>query len=339
MKRASKVILIPTYVLLSLLACRKVNNSRSTEPAPYYSPTGAPPGTFPAQTASLNQLFKELRSIPEKQYVTAGVLQTITFSKGTRLIFYPNSFKDASGNFITSGTVCIEMTEMYKPGDMIANRATTVTTAGELLISGGQVYINATKDGQKIDANKYGIAFRQPAASTQPMSLYYGSTNNKDTLATWTIANAPGPGASATGTVSDSFLAALYLFDSCTNFGFINCDAISDYTTPRTQVNIVMTNKSYNDKNTMVFVILPSINSTVAAGQYSSLTNTFDVGSDHPFHKVPVGLKAGIVAITIIDGQYYYFEKSGLTITDGMTVTATMAKQTADYVKTKLKAL
>ena len=74
----------------------------------------------------LNQLFSGLRSTPQNFTVTAGRDTTIYGTNNTLLHFYTNSFKDAGGNIIQSGTVYIQLIEMYKPGDMICNRATTM---------------------------------------------------------------------------------------------------------------------------------------------------------------------------------------------------------------------
>ena len=76
-------------------------------------------------TLSLNQLFAGLRTSPQNLSVTAGRDTMVFGANGTMLHFYTNSFKDASGNIVTSGTVNLQLIEMYKPGDMIANRATT----------------------------------------------------------------------------------------------------------------------------------------------------------------------------------------------------------------------
>jgi len=92
-------------------------------------------------TTSLNQLFAGLNSIPENFTVTAG-RDTIIYgtSDSTLLHFYTNSFKDANGNVITSGTIYVQLTEMYKAGEMIRNRATTVAN-GHILQSCGQINI------------------------------------------------------------------------------------------------------------------------------------------------------------------------------------------------------
>lgn len=297
------------------------------------------PGPNPSTVydkSKLNELFKEFRSTPEVQCVTAGIQQTISFAKGTRLTFYPNSFKDASGAIITSGTVCLEVTEMYKPGDMIANRATTVTNDGKLLQSGGQVYIKATKDEQEVFANRYGIAYPQPAASSLNMSLFYGNTANTDSVITWVDGSqATVSGGTASGTSADTVLIR-YQFDSVTNFSYINCDQFSSYSNI-TNVFIRVPDNSFNNGNSQIFLIFPSINSVTFLGEYSSDNNVFSLRQ--PYYKVPVGMKINIVVMNNKDGNYFYYEQTGITVTENMTLNTTPTKQSLEFIKAKLSAL
>ena len=334
MNRTAQFLLVSCFMLLLIGGCSKPYKKPDPVPTTVVNP-GSGPGTFPvAPGPSLNELFKEFRTTPEVQCVTAGIPQTVTFAKGTRLTFYPNSFKDAAGAIITSGTVCIEMVEMYKPGDMIANRATTTTKDGELLRSGGQVYINATKDGQTVYANKYGIAFRQPAPSEQPMDLYYGDRDNEDSVTQWTISSTINPGTSVPGTRTDSLVSSFY-FDSTTRFRFINCDMLYTISGPRTNnIRIFMPDTSFNKNNTNVLFVFPTINSVVRSSQYEPRIFTC-----HGSYTLPVGLDVSIIVLTKKNDDYYYYEQTGLSITDGMTINATITKQSLDFIKSKLNAL
>ena len=294
------------------------------------------PGPTPVATdkSQLNTLFKSFRSTPEIKCVTAGMQQTVVFSKGTKLTFYPNSFRTATGSPITSGTVCLEVIEMYKPGEMIANRAAT-TYHNELLISGGQVYIKATKDGQEVYANKYGIGFRQPSASTQPMRLFYGNTNNEDSVTTWTTdTTVNNIGNISESTVRDTtgISAAqgwYYQFDSCTDFNWINCDFFRNNNDPKTNITINTSDTTFNRKNTTVFIVFPTLNSVSIAYSYTAL-NSF-IGPNFP-----IGMSFNIIVLAKKNGEYYYEEQTGLTVTANAVINSTPTKQTEDYIKNKL---
>jgi len=69
---------------------------------------------------------------------------------------------------------------------MIANRAST-TSNGKILTSCGQVFLTASINGQEVFANKFGIAFKQASLKTLPMFLWYGNTDNSDSIVNWML--------------------------------------------------------------------------------------------------------------------------------------------------------
>jgi len=285
----------------------------------------------------LNKLFSALRSTPQSLTAIAGIKNSVAGANGTVLTFYPNSFKDASGHTITSGTINIQLTEMYKPGQMIANRA-TATSGGIPLISGGQVCISATKNGQEVYASKYGIAFPQPVTSGQHMNLFYGNTSNADSLVTWTVADTSKAGTRASGTMYDSAYSVnvRYEFDSCANFHWINCDYFYSYSGPLTDIKVVVNDTSFNPSNTEVFLVFPTINSVATLDYYNSATSTFDLS---PGHFVSVGFPIDVVVITNKNGNYYYFQQTGITTTNGLSITGHMISHTLSYIAAELSTL
>src|SRR5579871_1803946 len=209
MKAIFNTMIVLCFVpLITVLSCKKTNDTTSTIIT--RANTGGP---------SLNQLFADLRYKPQNFNVTAGKYAILFGANGTLLRFYENSFKDANGNILTGGTVNLQLIEMYNPGDMICNRATTLSN-GQLLQSGGEVMITATMNGQAVYANKYCIGFRQSTASTQRMQLFYGNTSNADSVTMWAISDTTKPENIANGTKTDSSLYIFqgYVFDSCSNF-------------------------------------------------------------------------------------------------------------------------
>ncbi len=275
------------------------------------------------------QIFSSLRTAPQTLSVTAGRDTTVYAASGTMLHFYPNSFKSSTGNIITSGLIAIKIIEMYKPGEMALNRATT--TAGEdQLSSGGQVSILAYQGTQQVTANKYGIGFKQPGASGTNMQLFYGTTSNTDSLATWTISDTTKTGTTSSGTTADSSgggsgsgVNFMYVFDSCTEFGWVNCDHYWNY--DRTGITLMMPDNTFTGSNTEVFLIFPSDKSVVSL-TYNSSKKAF-------YHsKVPLDFSYEIVAVTNKSGSYYYWSGVG-TVTADMTLNAAPASETlADII-------
>lgn len=328
--------------LVCITACSKKSND-GTGAQPTETIPASPAPTFFSSGVSLNKVFRELRSTPETKCITAGKLQTITFAKGTRLTFYPNSFQDGTGKTISSGTVCLEVTEIYKPGDMISNRVVTMNPS-YILRSGGQVNIKATKDGQTVYARKYGIDFKQTGPSMQPMALFYGNMQNKDSLVMWgnpmTGAGMTVPGTSDTippapgDTTGGWGVGMYYQFDSCTDFNWVNCDYFYTATGAKTQIKVVVTDLAATAQNTQVLMVFPSLNAVLPLYANSTAPLTYKSGD------VPEGLTAHVVVVSKRENnQYYYWEALGFNVSTLMQLDATTTPQTIAYVKNKLATL
>jgi len=282
----------------------------------------------------LDAMFNQLRSTPQSYTVEAGETDTITGAKGTKVIFYPGSFKDNSGNTINSGTIEIELTEIYKPGQMIANRVNTVTVAGKLLTSGGQIHIKAMRGEHEVKAATYGIAFRQNDVSEERMSLFKGGpASATDNTVIWeddVIMSIKG-----TSNISNEYF---FLFDECTDFGWINCDEFVDDARPKTNITINLP-EGYNNRNTQVFIVIPELNSVTSPRNYNPATNSFNMGTSENYY-LPVGLNVKIVTLaTINDDQYYLEITDDITISEGLTMTASPLSQSKAAVTAALEAL
>jgi len=315
-------------------------------------------GTAIATTTNesqLNSLFAALRPAPQTLVVTAGFLQTVYGINGTKLTFYPNSFKDASGNIIAKGIITIQLTEIYTVSDMILNRATTVSD-GQLLSSGGQVLITATMNGQEVYANKYGIGFKQSTPSQQTMYLFYGNTNTPDSSVAWYAPVTPQIGTISSGTNSSSDTSIVivitptgfdtvtthsavtqyYQFDSCTNFSWINCDYFYTSGAQLTDVSVIMPDTSFNQSNSEVFIVFPTINAAAHMSQYTVATHTFDLPKGY---YIPVGMPVDIAVATNKNGTYYYYQQTGITTTDNMVIFPTMAQDNLLDITNQLEGL
>ncbi len=322
--KVTRILILLSLITIGIFSCKKDKTTTTT--------------TTTTNTSNLNSVFSALKPPSQTFTVTAGQYATVVGLQGTRLVFYPNSFKNASGTTITAGTIQIELIEMYKPGAMIANRATTLSN-GTPLISGGQVYVKATSNGSEVSAGKYGIGFKQPAASTAPMNLYYGNRNNADSVVTWGATPALAITLNTTTLIIDSMnnngTGNYYLFDSCTSFNYINCDYYYSYTGAKTTVYGVMPDTSFNNTNTQVFIVIPSINSCTFLQQY----NTTAPGTFSLFYDIPVGLNIHIVGLCNKNGTYYYSEYKNVTTTLNYSQTMTFTQKSIADIATSLSNL
>lgn len=234
---------------------------------------------------------------------------------------------------------------------------------GQILQSNGEVNISATMNGQPVYVNKYGIGFIQSNPSVQVMSLFYGTTNNADSVATWTVTDTSLSGTQSSGLDStvlseDGALINVNIsnyygrpwvgcvFDSSSSLAYTNCDAFYNNDSPKTSVSVVVPDTSFNPSNTEVYLILPSINCAMSTVEpelggvdYDQATNTINIVSESKTLIVPAGMNYELVVMTNKNGIYYYYKTSGIIPHSGLNVTASMTQQTQSYISTQLQGL
>ena len=287
---------------------------------------------------SIYPLYAGLVDVPQNFSVQAGRDTVIYAAQGTMLHFYPYSFKTAQGSTVTSGQVNMQITEMYTPGSMIANRTSTVSSDGRFMKSAGEINITAFMNGTEIFANKYGVGFPQKTGASQAMQLFYGSATGTDSVASWTQCNTSLPGTTAAAADSFSLQFYGYNFDSCANFHLVNCDYFDRNTGAETDVNVVLPDTSFNAGNTQVFIVFPTYydNSAIPVTLYNSSTNNFSL--DYHGNTIGVGYNYELAVIAYKNGVFYYYQTSGTT-TSGMTIHAVPVQDSRTDIKTKMLAL
>ncbi len=292
-----------------------------------------------APKQSLNQVFKDLRSVSQHFSVQAGRDTTIYGTRGTILHFYENSFLNGDMVVMVSGIVDLELVEMYDPGDMMQNRATTTTLDGQPLMSGGQVRIQATNNSWPVYANKYGIGFKQDGASNQPMELYYGRAGNSDSTVMWTVA-ARDSSKRVPSTTPVMSRGDYFLFDSCTSFDYINCDHPMNEDCVKITGSIEFPNYSYNQFNTQIYLVLPTYNTVIELGMRNDIVNGEVVKTSKIKCEAPPEADYKIVIIANIEGKYFYSERSGKIPADAkITTIATMSEETRGDIIARMQGL
>jgi hypothetical protein len=332
----SKLTILSSLLVLLFLSCHK-STIQPTPPATVggrhvTQKLGYDPPFFKlgAQTESANNIFAPLKNTPVIYNIPAGTDYTIS-GNNTQIQFYPNSFVDANGNIISGGNIQISMIEASTPGQMIANRALPLDNTFELtgsgtnslLISRGEVCIEATRNGNEVFANSYRISFKNSTPSSQPMRLFYGNAASSDSLVKWTSTDTTKKGTTVSGTRFDtaSLFTNSYRFDSCHKFHWINCDYFYSYSTSLTDVTAITPDTGFNSTNTMAYIIFPTINSILNMSFYNTSLHAFSATNGF---RVPVGMSAEIVAIARKGSDYYYCYLPGLTVTTNMSVNLTM---------------
>ncbi|MES2747241.1 MAG: hypothetical protein V4648_02620 [Bacteroidota bacterium] len=274
-----------------------------------------------------------LDNITQSFTLTAGTgAVTFTTVKGVQFTINGNCLT-LNGNPVTSGQIDIEYAEVFDRGTMLVTDKTTMGKLPNgdmaLIISGGEFYINATKNGQQLDIT-CSMQLIIPANLTggleTGMSLWDGTIDENGNL-DWDeqdTAGAPQGGVFGEGQGAN---AAYYAF--LNDFGWTNVDRF--YSDPRPKTTILAEVPSgYNFQNSAVYLHYDGEGSALAKlDTFNSTTNQF---SEH-YGQVPIGLQAHVIFVTEDNGNYKYAIKS-VTVaaadvyifTDGETAIGTEAQ-------------
>lgn len=274
---------------------------------------------FPEQTDINNftpptaEQFTTLRSAAYsnlKQEFSFDAAQGYTFisEKGVQVTFYGNCL--FYNGEIVMGEVDVEYAELFDRGTMLINNKPTMglTESGEmsLLISGGEFYINITKDGIPLEtACGYMISV--------PVNLT-GGEDNEMTSFTGTV-NANGevvwvqaPGEFWIGN-NQSGSEETYYNAFVQEFGWFNCDRFANFEGPMTDIEVIVP-EGYDSQNSGLYIAIE--------GEPNTLGNLYG--------EFPVGLECYVIFVSADEeGNWVYAIKS-VTLTENASYTFTEAE-------------
>jgi hypothetical protein len=196
---------------------------------------------------------------------------------------------------------------------MMLNRP-TFTNDGQLLVSGGIIYLDANQNGQQLSINdSQPVMVSIPANNITEMDFFDGSLdgNNdfgwdlslEDTVTIVTMEEDSTFNPNGQG----NMFSYNFTMDS---IGWINCDYFYNSGDPLTEVNVVLPD-GYNGSNSIVFIYYSNINSVANMHDYDNDSN-FDLGSGY---STPIGMDVTFVTISELDSMFY-FNVTNSTITD-----------------------
>jgi hypothetical protein len=309
MKKIVIIILIAGLFLLS--ACKK--NIDAFVPNPF---TNAPDTNWYntiTSTMAVTALQNDLKIITVTD--SFEVSNTIADKNigGMQLIFTPNCCTNSTGQAIT-GKVTAEALLIKNKGDMVLMNKPT-SSNGQLLVSGGEIFITLTQNGQQLQlAPNARVAIRYADAAPNPqMKLFYGDETNPLQF-NWIPSR-------------DSIFAGNQFYELVSSkLRWINCDYFYDTTgTTRSTVSVHLP-FNYTNANTETFLVFKNIRSVL--GMYGDVAEKRFVST-----KVPGGLPATVVAISK-QGNDYFLDKE--EITTGVNVVAGNQKVSLTPIKTSL---
>ncbi len=278
-----------------------------------------------------------LNGITQNFILNAGTgSNTFTSTNGVQITINGNCLT-LNGNPITSGQIDIKYAEVFDPGTMLV---TDKTTMGKLpngdmamIISGGEFYINATKNGQQLDIT-CPMQLIIPADLTggleTGMSLWDGTIDAAGNL-DWDEQDGTG-GPQPNGVFGEGQGANAQYIAFLNDFGWTNVDRF--YSDPRPKTTILAQVPSgYNFENSGVYLHYDGEGSALAKlDTFNGTTNQF---SEH-YGQIPIGLQARVIFVTEESGNFRYAIKS-VTVsagdvyvfTDSETILGTQAQLTA----------
>jgi hypothetical protein len=261
---------------------------------------------------TLDSVYNMLRVQPQLFTINAAAGGSFYGSRGTRFIIKPNSLLDDTGANVT-GTVQIEVAEYRKRGDMLFSGVLPYSN-GEPLVTGGELYINATKDGRRIYL-KPGSTFEAHVPSsgdtTGGFMFFAGNpgVNAIEDKVNWVL-----PDTARTTGLS-------YLADSLkiVSDSFQYCNAGKVYQLPTSKVNYTMTiatsgkyltSQRYMrafmlSEQSKTIIVTKNMTTSDATVSYNMTTAAGSVVNHVAYALIDNRFYAGILTFTPIEGAKY----------------------------------
>jgi hypothetical protein len=295
----------------------------------------------PPTPEAFNDLTLSARDDQTQVFDVLGeVHHHIEADQGSTLFFWPNSFSTEDGAPVT-GEVQIELIEIFDKGSMLVTDMPSIgqRPSGEVaqLISGGEHYVGASKDGEALTMNS-SFQLTAPAANTGgpdwDMGLFRAEVSDGvaadiDDQAVWieqrpdtTDADADaegdefginrGEGGGADG--ADTTYSIL-----STQFGWTNIDRWYSDPRPKTTINIDVPD-GWDDTNSAVYLSYDGEATALARmDTYDDITGMF---SEH-YGLIPIGLQVHLIFVTESEGDWSYAIQGATIEEDHLTTFAT----------------
>jgi hypothetical protein len=230
---------------------------------------------------------------------------------GTYIYISDCSFLDSDGNQVT-GIIEFELIEAQTKLDMLKLNRPTFTSDGQLLVSGGILYVNARQNGQDLTINPdCRLTANMPNNTNNGQDgimQYFSGDVDIDGVFGWDLEEEDTV---VTGQVvwGDIGFGFDFQIDSV---GWINCDYFYSTQSELTGVEVELPN-GYDGSNSQCFIYYNSINSLAGLGD-GDQDGIFTLGA---LYSTPVGMDVKFIAISgdTISNDYYYHITGNTTVT------------------------
>jgi hypothetical protein len=313
-------IMLLAGIAITIGSCKKDTINPSEEES---TPT---PSGF--NNANAKALFNNLATPLHSFTINASSYHTYVCANGTKISISPNAFLTQSGAAVT-GVVQIEVKDVLSKKDMILNNAIPVSN-GRLLVSGGEVYFNATQGGQQLKVNPASTLYYQvPSANpSYQMREFYASagSNLSNTNLNWTT-DTSSAFTNTIAVVQDTSSGSgnnYYYYFQSDSLNWSNCDYFYSNPGAKTTCTVSLTGSADNS-NSAVFLSMNGANVLVRlnATSYSSITQQFE----SYLNSIPEGVNYTVVVVSF-DGTNYYYGSKAVTMTTNMVISMPVLSQT-----------
>ena len=226
---------------------------------------------------------------------------------GTYIYISGCSFLDSDGNQVT-GIIDFELIEAQTNLDMLKLNRPTFTSDGQLLVSGGILYVNASQNGDVLNINpNCGLEVSMPNYSYNSQDgfmQYFSGDVDIDGVFGWDLEE---DDTVVTGQGGQDTAGFYFQIDSV---GWINCDYFYDTQGQLTGVEVELPN-GYDGSNSQCFIYYNSINSLAGLGD-GDQNGIFTLGASY---STPVGMDVKFIALSGDSVNDYYYHITSNTAT------------------------
>ena len=253
----------------------------------------------------------ELKQIREK--ALDDIIQTETFNaedgidftsaQGVKLTIYP-------GNLCVTGEVTLEFVELYERGDMlVVNKPLMGTSEDGMdkgpLITGGQFYVNVTKNGEPIPQCGY-FYMTVPVENTGGLNIemtLWAGKEDEDGNMLWEEGT---KGEDVTGREFGVWGQGAEYNVFSGYFGWINIDILYSLPDPKTQIWVKVP-QGYDHKNCSVYVVYKDQPGALA---YMDVWDPDKQMFTEHYGLAPIGFNFYVIFVSVQkDGKFIYAYK------------------------------
>jgi len=254
----------------------------------------------PPTPAAFNDLRnKALDRITQTHTFNAESGTTFTSTKGAVFSINPNQI--SLNGVPVVGPVKLEFVELYKRGEMLVVNKPLMGTAigGEKgpMKTGGQFYVNITKDGVQVDPihfYKIIVPAENTGNSADPnMTLWIGKENENNDMI-WDEENDQERG----GVFGEP---GQYNLLGC-HFGWINIDILYNLPGPKTEVWVKVP-EGFDNKNSAVYV---AYKNQVGSLAYMDIWNTEKKMFTEHYGLAPIGFNFYVIFVSAQENNFIY---------------------------------